>query len=69
MITLYGSDNCSRCEMVKTILSNKGVVFKYTKITPEVVKKAREQGIMSLPVMEKDNKYYTDVREVLDNEN
>jgi len=63
MIKLVGTTGCSRCEMVKTILTNKGIEFEYVLLNElEPSMKAlyllisREAGNMQMPIMIKDNK-------------
>lgn len=63
MILVIGKENCSSCEMAKTILKNKSIEFEY-KLLEEMeidqkkkyIKLARESGIMSMPLIIKENK-------------
>jgi glutaredoxin len=63
MILVIGKENCSACDMTKTILKNKGIEFEYTLLDEleeiqkkEYIKLAREQGIMSMPLIIKEDK-------------
>lgn len=62
MILVIGKENCSACEMTKTILRNKGVEFEYSLLEnldrdtkKEYLKLAKEKGCMSMPLIIKDN--------------
>jgi glutaredoxin len=64
MIKVLGTNNCSRCEMTKTILINKNIEFEYNIITDlpsdlqsEYMSKAREIGQMSFPLIIKDGEF------------
>ena len=58
MIEVIGKENCSACEMTKTILKNKNIEFTYI-LFEELAKEdrdnclnmAREQGKMSMPLI------------------
>lgn len=63
MIKVIGKKNCSACEMTKTILKNKGIEFEYElldeieeSLRKEYIKLAREQGMLSMPLIIKENK-------------
>jgi len=58
MILVIGTDHCSRCNMTKTILTNKKIEFEYKlldSLTPEEQKKylniAQENNQMSFPII------------------
>ena len=62
MIKVIGTTSCSRCEMVKTILTNKGIEFNYAildELDPTVKKMyllmAREAGNIQMPIIIKDS--------------
>lgn len=62
MIEVFGSKNCSRCTMVKNILTNKKIEFTYSLLEdlPQdeydiKMKKAKEKNMMALPLIFKNN--------------
>lgn len=60
MITLIGTENCSRCNMTKEILKNNNVEFEYKLFTEldnqlEVRKIAMSKGMVNFPLIMKDN--------------
>lgn len=71
MYLLIGKENCSRCEMIKTILSSKNIEYEYRKIEdiPEeegikYKELGREYKQLSFPLIIKDDKVY-DLKEVI----
>ena len=69
MIKVIGKENCSRCEMVKNILTNKGIEYEYQLLDEcenkaEYIKMAREKGQLSMPLIIQDNKII-DLQEVI----
>ena len=66
MIKVIGKENCSACEMTKTILKNKGIEFEYKLLAEleesqrkEYIKLAREQGKLSMPLIIKNEQLIT----------
>ena len=66
MIKIIGKENCSACEMTKTILKNKGIEFEYELLAEledsqrkEYMKIAREQGKLSMPLIIKNEQLIT----------
>lgn len=66
MFLVVGKENCSSCEMTKTVMKNKSIPYEYVMLSdlPEeqrknYIKMAREQGRMSMPLIIKDDKIYT----------
>lgn len=66
MILIIGKENCSACEMTKTILKNKGIEFEYkllndldSNLKKEYMKLAREQGKLSMPLIVKNEQLIT----------
>ena len=62
MIRVVGNYGCSRCEITKQILKNKGVDYEYQylndlseKEQEEVMNMAKEKGQMALPIILRDN--------------
>lgn len=58
MLLVLGNSNCSRCEVVKTILTNKGIEFRYelmedlpSGIKGSYMKMAREAKMLSMPIL------------------
>jgi glutaredoxin len=71
MYLLLGKENCSRCEMVKTILTNKNIEFEYKLLNDltndlkfKYLNNARENGLIELPLIIKDNQVI-DFKEVI----
>lgn len=66
MILVIGNKNCSRCEMTKTILNNKGIDFTY-KLIEEISSEDRnkytalatEKGLLSMPLIIRDENIIT----------
>ncbi len=70
MIKVIGNHGCSRCEITKQILTNKGVEFEYEILSDlpeetqkEFMKKARLKGQLNMPLIFKDNEL-TDIKEI-----
>ena len=66
MIKLIGSTNCGRCEIVKNLLTNKGIEFEYLTLEglsqeeqTKYMTLARSKGIMNLPLIIKDEQLIT----------
>ena len=66
MVLVIGTENCSRCNMTKTILTNKKIEFEYILLnflTPEEQKKcldiAEKNNQMSFPLIFKDDELTT----------
>ena len=66
MILLLGKNNCSRCDMVKSILDNKAVEYQYKKIEDcskeeqyKYLELARINKQMEFPLIIKDGKIIT----------
>lgn len=59
MIKVYGKDNCSKCNNLKEILMEKGINFEYIEDLKTLMIVASKARIMSAPVIEKDNKFYS----------
>lgn len=59
MIKIYGKENCGKCESIKNILTEKGVSFEYIEDLKTLMIVASKARIMSAPVIEKDNKFYS----------
>lgn len=66
MILVIGKENCSACEMTKTILKNKGIEFEYCLLDDmdsnekaNYLGMARTKGIMSMPLIIENNKIKT----------
>lgn len=63
MIKVIGKESCSRCDMVKDILSKKGKEFEYTVLEnldgqeqTEIRRLAKENHVKAFPLIIKDNK-------------
>ena len=70
MIKVFGTRNCSRCEMVKNILNKKGKTFDYFMIDEidenekkDILKKAKECGKLNFPIIIQDE-VVVDIKEV-----
>lgn len=59
MIKIFGKDDCSKCEKIKTILDEKNIPYEYVEDLKTLMIVASKARIMSAPVIEKDNKFYT----------
>ena len=66
MIKVIGKENCSACEMTKTILKNRGIDFEYKLLNDldgdlkkEYMQLAREQGKLSMPLIVKNEQLIT----------
>ena len=65
-IKVIGSKNCGRCQMVKQILDNKSIEYKYSLLEDfseeeqnDLINKAKNTGNMQFPLIIKDNKIIT----------
>ena len=59
MITLIGTENCSRCNVTKNLLTEKGIEFEYKLFTSldnqlEIRKEAIIKGMANFPFIMKD---------------
>jgi len=66
MILVIGTENCSRCNMVKNILNNKNIEYDYKLINSlsdedknKYINMAQCIGQMSFPLIIKDEKIIT----------
>lgn len=73
MILLIGKQNCSACNMTKTVLTNKGIEFEYKLLNElpqeqqdKYINLAQESDMLSLPLIVVDNKLKT-LQEVINN--
>ena len=73
MILLIGKQNCSACNMTKTVLTNKGMEFEYKLLNElpqeeqdKYIKLAQENDMLSLPLIVVDNKLKT-LQEIINN--
>lgn len=71
MIEIIGRVNCVNCEMAKKTLKRKGVDFKYSlledlgdKEREDLISKAREKGVASLPLILNDENELISLQEV-----
>lgn len=62
LFLVIGKQNCSRCEMIKNILNNKKITYTYVLYEDLsdnkkdiYMKKAREKGILSFPLIIKED--------------
>lgn len=63
LILVIGKENCSRCEITKNVLNQKGIEFEYKKFeelekeeATKFKKMSMEAKLMSFPIIIKDNK-------------
>jgi len=70
LIRVIGNHGCSRCEIVKQILTNTGIEFEYEILSdlPEetqkkYMKEARSKGQLNMPLIFKDNEII-DIKEI-----
>lgn len=66
MLLVIGTQNCSKCNMVKSILNNKGIeyIYKLNNEIPEgkfniYLEKAKVLGLMNFPLIIKDEEIIT----------
>ena len=59
MIKVFGKENCGKCETLKRTLEEKGIAYEYTQDLKTLMTVASKARIMSAPVIEKDEKFYT----------
>lgn len=71
MLKIIGNTGCSRCTMVKTLLTSKGIDFDYSllddlseKNKERYIKQAEEKGMMNMPLIIKDDEI-VDLKEVM----
>lgn len=59
MIKVYSKENCSNCNELKNILTNKGIEFEEIKNEKELMIVGSKSRIMSAPILEINEKYYS----------
>lgn len=71
-IRLLGSTSCSRCDMIKNILTTNNVEFEYQLLSDlkdgqseEILNRAKELGINAMPIILVNNEIKTNIQEVL----
>ena len=71
MIKVIGNKGCSRCEMVKNILSNKNVEYEYIlfldldkKEQDELIERSKNAGQLSFPIIMK-GENIIDIKEII----
>jgi glutaredoxin len=62
MLTIIGTQGCTRCMQTKTYLDNKNIEYEYKLITDfnekeqdEIIDKAMKLGLAEFPIIIKDN--------------
>ena len=62
MVRVIGEKGCSRCEITKQILKNKGITFEYILLSEQseeeqnkILNLAQEKGMMQMPLILKDD--------------
>lgn len=70
MIKVYGKENCSKCEELKSKLNNMGIEYEYIQDLKTLMMVASKARIMSAPVVEYKSSVYSMEKflEVLENE-
>jgi len=71
LIRVIGNNNCSRCDITKQILTNKGIKFEYEVLSDlpeekqkELLKKARLKAQLNMPLIFKDDEII-DIKEIM----
>ena len=69
MIKVIGTENCSRCEMTKLILTQNNIEFEYDLFSNldnqlEIRKQAMAKGMLNFPIVLKDGEM-VELQEVL----
>ena len=59
MIKVYSKENCSNCNELKNILTNKGIEFEEVKNEKELMIVGSKARILSTPILEINEKYYS----------
>lgn len=61
MITIYKTKRCAYCAQVKKYFDLKGVEYRVVDMDeePEALQKWTSRGIMTVPIMEKEDGRYT----------
>jgi len=67
-MTIYSSPTCRACQILKQKLKEQGIAFEeinILKVEPqEQTKIAQKAGRLSLPIIEKDGKFYHSLEEI-----
>lgn len=58
-IIIYGKDNCDNCNRIKNILNSKNISFEYINDLKTLMITASKARIMSAPVIEYNNNFYS----------
>jgi glutaredoxin len=68
MITVYGTKTCSKCRIVKNILTERNIPFRYVDIDEfkedikqEFYEDIKNHGVLSLPAIMKDGIFIKDI--------
>lgn len=59
MIKVFGKEDCSKCETLKRVLDEKGIQYEYSQDIKELMIVASKARIMSAPVVEHKDKFYS----------
>lgn len=59
MIKIYGKENCSKCETLKNILTDKNINFEYSDDIKTLMVIASKARIMSAPVIDYNGTIYS----------
>ena len=59
MIKVYSRENCSNCNELKCMLTNKGIEFEEVQNEKELMIVGSKSRIMSAPILEINEKYYS----------
>ena len=55
MIKIYGTINCSRCMVAKTLATENGIAFEYFDDYDETLALVRKHKLKKLPVIQKES--------------
>lgn len=59
MLRIYTKSNCPNCLQLKNVLTNWNIPFKCTEDEKELMKVGSKSRIMSAPILEYNEKYYS----------
>lgn len=61
MIKVYSKENCNNCEMIKNKLKESKIEFEEIHNEEEMLRIGQENFIMSAPIVQIDDKYYSGI--------
>ena len=61
-ITVWTKPNCVQCDQTKKEFDKRGIIYETRKLTPKVIEKFQELGLLAAPIVESDDRRWSGFR-------